>query len=125
MTHLWEHDHPYYCAEGNYYKTGCHEHFESWQEFGDEATPYGGDRDQNLLIRWDWHSPRRYPEPLLRVDEPDLLMLHFVLQRKALLCSAGIAVTDDDEPDVRRFLEECGKTIAAIWQPVTLTSTST
>jgi hypothetical protein len=31
--HLWEYDHPYYCAEGNYFKIGQHEHFASWQDF--------------------------------------------------------------------------------------------
>jgi hypothetical protein len=120
IRHLWEYDHPYYCQEGNYFKVGQHTLFESWEEFATTTSFFSGDRDQNLLIRWDWNSWRRHPDPDLRSDSPDELLLHFVLQRKALLCSAGIAVTDDDEPQVRQFLEECGKTIAAIWEPVTL-----
>lgn len=118
--HLWEYDHPYYCAEGNYFKAGQHERFGSWEEFAAGTSFFGGDRDQNLLVRWDWHSWRRHPDPSLRGDDPDELVLHFVLQRKALLCSAGIAVTGDDEPAVRRFLQECGKVLAAIWEPVGL-----
>lgn len=109
--HLWEYDHPYYCAEGNYFKAGQHAHFESWQEFASDTDFASGDRDMNLLIRWDWHAPGE-------------LVLHFVLQRKALLCSVGIAVIEDDEPAIREFLQQCGKTIAAIWEPVGLTSTS-
>lgn len=118
--HLWEYDHPYYCAEGNYFKTGQHALFQSWNEFADETSFFGGDRDQNLLIRWDWHSWRRHPDPALRGDSPDELLLFFVLQRKALLCSVGITVTDEDEPRVREFLGECGKTIAATWEPISL-----
>lgn len=119
--HLWEYDHPYYCAEGNFFKTGQHALFRSWEEFAETTFFVTGDRDQNLLIRWDWHSWRRR-DPGLQGDSPDELLLFFVLQRKALLCSAGIAVTDDDEPRVLEFLRECGKTTAAIWEPVTLTT---
>lgn len=118
--HLWEYDHPYYCAEGNYFKRGQHALFGSWDEFVDTTLFFSGDRDQNLLIRWDWHSWRRNPDEALRSDSPDVLLLFFVLQRKALLCSAGITVTDDDEPRVRWFLEDCARTAAAIWEPVAL-----
>lgn len=118
--HLWEYDHPYYCQEGNFYKPGMHALFGSWEDFAAETEFFGGDRDQNLLIRWDWRSWRRHPDPMLQGDDPDELLLFFVLQRKAILCSAGIAVTDEDEPAVREFLRECGKTITAIWEPVSL-----
>lgn len=118
---LWECDHPYYCEEGNYFKAGQHTPFSSWEDFATTQF-FSGDRDQNLLIRWDWQSWRRHPDPSLRCDDPDELVLHFVLQRKALLCSVSITVTDDDEPAVREFLQECGKTIAAIWEPVALST---
>lgn len=118
--HLWEYDHPYYCAEGNYFKVGQHALYGSWKEFAETTFFVNGDRDQNLLIRWDWHSWRRHPDPGLRGDSPDELLLFFVLQRKALLCSTGITVTDDDEPTVRTFLEACARNTAAIWEPITL-----
>lgn len=121
VKHLWEYDHPYYCAEGNFFKPGQHTLYPSWDEFAAETFFVRGDRDQNLLIRWDWHSWQRHPDPDLRSDSPDELLLFFVLQRKAILCSVGIAVTDADEPRVRQFLEECAKTMAAIWEPVVLT----
>ena len=104
----------------NFYRRGLHNLFGTWRDFTGETEFFGGDRDQNLLVRWDWHSWRRHPDPFLRGDDPDELLLFFVLQRKAILCSAGIGVTDDDEPAVREFLRECGKVITAIWEPVAL-----
>jgi hypothetical protein len=122
--HLWEYDHPYYCAEGNFFKVGQHALFDSWEEFYADTDFGRGDRDLNLLIRWDWHSPQRDLDVDLRSDEPDQLVLHFVLQRKALLCSVAIRVTDDDEPRVREFLAVCAKTTAAIWEPIEVGSVS-
>ncbi|MET9222394.1 hypothetical protein ABZX65_27020 [Streptomyces sp. NPDC003300] len=118
-AHLWEVDHPYYCQEGNWFSSGQHTLFASWAEFTDTAF-HGADRDQNLLIRWDWNSPTRHPDPDLRGDDPDELLLFFVLQRKAWLCSVGIAVTDEDEPAVRTWLQECAATVAALWDPLPL-----
>jgi hypothetical protein len=119
VTHLWEIDHPYYCSEGNFYKTGLANRFESWTEFT-ETTFYSGDHDQNLAFRWDWTSWRRHPDPDLRSDSPDELHLFFVLQRKAILCSAAIQVTDEDEPAVRAWLVDRAKTITAMWAPLDL-----
>ncbi|MFD6968344.1 hypothetical protein [Streptomyces sp. NPDC059949] len=119
IVHLWEIDHPYYCAEGNYFKAGQHTLFESWADFTEETTFYSGDRDLNLLIRWDWKSYRRDPDLLSRdEDAEDELLLFFVLQRKAWLCSAAVTVTDDDEPAVRAWLAECAQTMRATWEPL-------
>ncbi|MFF9910645.1 hypothetical protein [Streptomyces sp. NPDC013457] len=117
MAHLWEIDHPYYCQEGNYFRNGQHTLFASWAEFT-ETLFHTGDRDQNLLIRWDWKSYRREPDPLLRDDiAEDELLLFFVLQRKAWLCSVGIRVRDEDEPAVREFLAECAVSMRDTWEP--------
>ena len=35
---LWEIDHPYYCQEGNFYKNGMHEPFDSWDSFAQPFT---------------------------------------------------------------------------------------
>lgn len=115
--HLWEYDHPYYCEEGNFYKVDCHDKFESWAEFT-ETLFHGGDRDLNLLFRWDWKlwggdDVDDLPEGERRHE----LLLFFVLQRKAILCSASIDVTPEDEPAVREWLAECAKTITALWEP--------
>ena len=114
--HLWEYDHPYQCAEAEQ-----HTSFSSWEQFA--ATDWHtGDPDRNLLIRWDWRSWQRHPDPGLRDGEPDQLLLHFVLQRKALLHSVTVTVTDTDEPRVRQYLAERATTITAIWEPVALTA---
>lgn len=117
--HLWEVDHPYYCAEGNYFKTGQHTVFASWKDFLDETVFVSADRDQNFLIRWDWQTDRTPGEPLVRgIDGDDRLLLFFVLQRKAILCSVEIVVTEADEPVVRKFLIECAETMRATWEPL-------
>lgn len=116
MTHLWEIEHPYYCEEGNWFKTGQHTQFDDWAEFT-ETFFYCGDRDQNLLIRWDWRKPGHSEF----TDDAEYLQMHFVLQRKAWLCSVRIPVSEVDEPAVRAFLESCARTMAATWEPVALT----
>ncbi len=122
--HLWEIDHPYYCGEATWYRRSDgdvdHHRWESWADFKD-TTLYDGDRDLNLLFRWDWKSWRRDPDPASRSDEPDQLLLFFVLQRKPILCSHYITVTDEDEPEVREWLKKCARTITELWRPLTLT----
>lgn len=119
--HLWEYDHPYYCAEGNFFHSPMrsnhtvHEQM-SWTDFKDTLF-YSGDRDLNLLFRWDWHAWHlEYPE-----DHPDgekhQLLLFFVLQRKSYNCSVYVDVTADDEPEVRAWLTECAQTVRALWEP--------
>jgi hypothetical protein len=112
-AHLWEVDHPYYCQEGNYFKTGQHEHYASWQEFTTDTGFVDGDRDMNLLIRWDWRKPGHH-----EWDGAEYLLLFFVLQRKAWLLSKQIAVTEADEPAIRAFLAECAQAMRATWEPL-------
>lgn len=112
--HLWETDHPYYCAEGNYHSRDCHTRYESWDLFT-QTMFHSGDRDLNLIYRWDWLAA----EP----DDPedtDELQLFFMLQRKAIACSATITVTKDDEPAIRKWLTECAQTIRDMWAPLHL-----
>jgi hypothetical protein len=117
--HLWEPDHPYYCAEGNFYKRDCHNLCESWQEFRELVS--GWDADLNLLFRWDWFVPQ---DVLPGDDARQMLLTFWVGQRKAALYSYECPVTPDDEPEVRRWLEGRAKTMAAIWAPVRLASGS-
>jgi hypothetical protein len=122
--HLWEIDHPYYCAEATWHKnldgTFNHQRWAAWAEFRDDTIFTTGDRDLNLLFRWDWQSWRRHPSPSLRADEPDELSLFFVMQRKGFLASHTIHVIDDDEPEVRAFLTDCANTMTALWEPFDL-----
>lgn len=113
MAHLWEIDHPYYCQEGNYFKSGQHTLFASWTDFTEETLFYRGDRDQNLLIRWDWHKPGHY-----EWEGEETLLLFFVLQRKAWLCSVEMPVTEVDESAIHAWLTECAQTMRATWEPL-------
>jgi hypothetical protein len=112
-AHLWEPDHPYYCAEGNFYKIGCHNVCGSWQEFYDLVKDW--DPDMNLLFRWDWHE-RGFDE----WEGASLLQTFWVGQRKAAMWSYDCPVTQADEPEVRAWLEERAKTIVALWAPISL-----
>lgn len=122
--HLWEVDHPYYCGEANYYGQN-HTKWSSWADFRDGTIFTTGDRDMNLLVRWDWHSWRRHPDPSERSDSPDTLELFFVMQRKGYLASHSIEITDEDEPEVRAFLVECAQKMAQLWTPLDVASTNT
>lgn len=116
--HLWEYHHPYFCEDGNRYANDHHERYDSWHQFALTTLWHSGDRDMNLLFRWDWFSWRRHPEPDLRSDEPDQLCLHFVQQRRADLFSCTIKVTDEDEANVRKFLADCAAKMRELWEPL-------
>jgi hypothetical protein len=122
MTHLWEFDHPYYCADATWYQRSDggfdHRNWTSWADFRDSTIFTTGDRDLNLLVRWDWISWPRHPDPDLRAEGPDTLHLFFVMQRKGFLASHAIDVTDADEDEVRAFLVECATTTVALWAPL-------
>lgn len=107
-VHLWEYEHPYYCEQGNYYKTGLHLNHASWQEFVDDTEYVTGDREANLLFRWDWH----------RDGDEHYIRLFFILQRKGLNCSHDVAVIDEDEAEIRAFLGECAEVMRATWEPL-------
>ena len=112
MTHLWNAAHPYYATEGNYFSNDCTVEFASWEEFKTDGS-WDSDVDMNLVYRWDWTKAN----PEEGVDA-DTLNIFFVGQRKALHRSEHITITDADEPEVRAWLIERARTIAAIWAPI-------
>lgn len=122
MKHLWEYDHPYHCDAGNYFVAPIefhkvHTEFGSWADFKEELF-YGGDRDLDLLFRWDWHAWHlEYPEDYPDGQEKHELHLYFIFQRKAYNVSVHVDVTPADEPEIRAWLEECAKTTRALWEP--------
>lgn len=125
VKHLWEYDHPYYCTDGNYFVAPASDHevhteLSSWAKFKNTLW-FSGDRDLNLLFRWDWHAWHlEYPEDYPDGQERHVLQLYFVLQRKAYNVSAYVDVTRADEPEVREWLAECAKTIHALWEPIAI-----
>jgi len=111
--HLWDVDHPYYAAEGNYCARGYHQVYESWVDFAAERG--NDDPDLNLVYRWDWRKPGEDS-----TTEHDTLSVYYVQQRKARCASAAIAVNEGDEPAVRKWLEQQSQTMTAIWSPLVL-----
>lgn len=115
--HLWEIDHPYYCAEGNYWASDAETHFkvESWAEFIDA---YGHlDQDMNAVFRWDWKraDPSDY-EP--DEDVPgDALHVYWIGQRKASMWSTECPVAEADEPAVRAWLTLRAAHMRLLWEP--------
>jgi len=115
---LWEYDHPYYCAEGNYFKNGQHLTYGSWAEFHAE---WGSlDDDLNVVFRWDWKTPdpTDYDEDDGEEIPPATLNVYWVLQRKAILRSTECPVTEADEPAIRAWLTRKARYVAAIWEPL-------
>jgi len=123
--HLWEYDHPFYCAEGNYYASGDQwdEVYTSYDSWADFMAEWGDtDPDLNLVFRWDWIKSDDYePDDGAICVPEDKLFIFWVLQRKALLRTTVCAVTAADEPSVRAWLADRAKAIAAIWEPISLT----
>lgn len=119
VQHLWDHDHPYYCNEGNYYERGMHDTYSSWAEFYEAWGD--ADEDYNCVFRWDW----KVPDPADYADydggppvPPQRLFVYWVLQRKAILRSTECVVTADDEPEVRAWLANRAAYMASIWAPL-------
>jgi hypothetical protein len=114
---LWEVQHPYYCETSRWCEHQGNPSFTSWADFIDSAF-HSGDRDQNLLIRWDWdtHDDYAYEGPDVTPQVHDLL-LFFVLQRKPIFAVAKVRVTAVDEPAIRVWLKECAAALVETWSP--------
>lgn len=112
---LWEVEHPYYCETARWCEHQGTPQFTSWTDFTDSAF-YDGDRDQNLLVRWDWEIRGDYGD--CNGGEPvHELLLFFVLQRKPIFATAKVRVTMEDEPAVRVWLKQCAATVVETWAP--------
>lgn len=90
----------------------------SWADFVDEgmhSAPLG----LNFLYRWDWHAwhlefPDDYPNGETRWE----LELFWMMPRKGIMARSVIAVTPDDEPDVRAWLGKHWDYMRGLWQPL-------
>ena len=110
---LWDHDHPYYCADGCYWGGSgeTYQKWDSWAAFERAFTDM--DVDLNIVWRWDWKGRRADPE----WDSADCLSLFMMLQRKAAPVSHDIAIRDEDEPRVRLFLQKHWARLQEMWAP--------
>lgn len=114
MKHLWEHDHPYYCTEGCYYRSGpdVHDQEPSWSSFMESW----GDSDENynMLMRWDWCVGEEHG---IGKDQHEL-RLYFFQQRHAKPHSVYVAVTPADEDAVRAWLATRWEHTKRLWAPL-------
>ncbi len=113
MCKLYDIEHPYYCAEGNYFVGGMTaiSEYDSWEAF---LAEWGdSDLDMNLVVRWDWHKPSEDEE-----RETDVLDIFILGQRKAVWQSTHTKVTPEDEPAVRAWLEPRWQRIRENWAPI-------
>ena len=113
-VHLWKVDHPYYCNECGY---GCHYELDSWADFMSEMGD--SDPEYNLCFRWDWILEE---EKLENEECPQIisnkLKLFFMLQHKGILISYDVKVKKEDEPLIRKWLEERMVHLLKLWEPL-------
>ena len=108
MTHLWEVDHPYYCAEGNYYSNDCTFEHDSWADYLDEFGD--ADKDYNLVFRWDWQYDRQ--------SDKHVLALFHMHQRKGRFVAHIVSVKASDEDSVREYLTGYAEHMRLLWAPL-------
>lgn len=123
--HLWEYDHPYYASTNNYRAMPgeCLEEYETWAEF--IAEHRDDDPEQNLVFRWDWERVDEEAAAKYFPDEEspgDLLWLFVVHPRRGDYWAICVGVTEKDEPAVLEWLTERARHIAALWEPIPLTT---
>lgn len=127
--HLWDHDHSYYCQEGNYYIRGnqfheVHSNYESWDDFLAEWPDESTDLDLNLVFRWDWHKNNAEDYEWEIEQDPefkfptDIVKIFIFHQRKARNSSIFIKVKPEDEDRVRAWLTPRAEHMRKLWEPL-------
>lgn len=126
-THLWEVDHPYHSAEGNYFSNNYTTPYPSWQSF--VSAEGDNDFDWNLLFRWDWTSHeyiehdglaarQEYASRFGDRDHAWTLSLFWILQRKGIYRVTPVEVCKADEPEVREWLLPRLRHLQLLWTPL-------
>ncbi|ALP47558.1 hypothetical protein phiST2_0054 [Vibrio phage phi-ST2] len=108
-------DHPYYCADCNYYSNESGGVLETMTEFLDEFE--GADIDMNLVFRWDV-KPNLSEEDETPLDTyyAEIFMMH---QRKGIFAPFFIrSITEDEVPRFVEYLKEHHQTLQQLWQPL-------
>ena len=113
--HLWDVEHPYYCAEAGFYGGGkeTNNEYDSLDDFIDDWK--GLDVDLNLVFRWDWVPEEGYE------DEGDWISIHFMLQRKGFhVCNTikSIKRTEENERKLIEFLQPHWRRLKEMWEPI-------
>lgn len=108
MAHLWEAGHPYECHNARREGAGTHDDWNSWEDF--TARWWTKIDNYQVLVRWDWI---RDPDG----DVPDELRAAFLGQRKGMLHTHSVQVTEADEDAVKAWLQLCAEKIREMWAP--------
>ena len=126
-VHLWEVDHPYYSAEGNYFSNDYTTRYVSWESFVEAEGD--NDLDMNLLFRWDWQAHDYFDEDTREArqayadrfgdrDHAWTLSLFWILQRKGIYRVTPVEVCKADEPAVREWLATRMRHLLLLWEPL-------
>jgi hypothetical protein len=94
MAHLWEFDHPYYGADGQY------KALSSFAELREALANHPHD-GSTVIYRWDWHGPH---SPNADPDEPEELVIFGLFPRKSMTWSLSCPINKDQEAEVRDWL---------------------
>lgn len=113
--HLWEVNHSYY-GEAQYNEMD----FATWEDFLESMG--NADNDYNYLIRWDWNERDRELDMITYKGDDNERTGHVKLiyhaQRKGFTMSAYVKVCRNDEPKVRKYLEEKWVYMENMWAPI-------
>lgn len=109
-------DHPYYCADCNYYSNEAGATYDTMKEFLDEFED--ADVDYNLVFRWDVKpnlSEEDYETPLGTYYAEVFIMQ----QRKGIFAPFYIrSITEDDVPRFVEYLKPHKERLEQIWMPL-------
>jgi hypothetical protein len=115
MMKPWEAKHPYYCAEGNFYRAGMIDENQTLDDFIAKWSQY--DMDMNLLFRWDWITNDEHPDD----ETMDELLFFWVMQRKGYSMSSVVKNVKRDDEHVQKlmeFLQPRYELLMTMWQPL-------
>lgn len=114
QKHLWECDHPYYCAEENYF--GGEDTTVQFKSFANFIEDMGdSDIDMNLLFRWDWEENEVAQDDNYRNGT---LSMFFMAQRKGFHFCHKVDVCRNDENAVMEFLRVRLQHLMKLWEGV-------
>lgn len=126
MKHLWEINHPYYCAKRNYFAPGKEQPVQQFSCLSDFLSAEGEmDPDLNLVFRFDWEEGTTDGEndgvsPYNGDDRyrNGKLFVFIMGQRKGVYRWVEVSVCRADEPAVIEYLKPRWEMMQALWEPL-------
>ncbi len=106
---LWEHEHPYYMAEGCHFEAGMLQSFENFKDFLTEWE--NADKDFNRIHRWDFTIDEETGKPIE-------ITFYYVMQRKGYTYSVDVKISEDDESAILNFLKPHAEINKKLWEGI-------